>query len=149
MKIFYKKNNSYKRVLSPVKHWQYPYSHILSQVKHWHYPHSQINQRYSTNPYPLTRQVMKHTHPCKHPAVSCCCGSRSLSLLFPGCAHVPPPCKMYRSLRLICFDNHNCCHTKTDVAGLTCHLFHSRHSDPRPPSPSTKPIMPGAWQCSH
>ena len=49
----------------------------------------------------------------------------------------------------ICSDNFTCCHTETEVADQTFHLTQSQYNDTRPTSPSTDPIMPGAWQGSH
>ena len=49
----------------------------------------------------------------------------------------------------ICTDNFTCCHTETEVADQTFHLTQSQYTDTGPTSPSTDPIMPGAWQGSH
>ena len=49
----------------------------------------------------------------------------------------------------ICSDNFMCCHTEIEVAGPTLHLTQSQYADTGPTSPSTDPIMPGAWQGSH
>ena len=49
----------------------------------------------------------------------------------------------------ICSDNFTCCHTEVEVADQTFHLIQSQYTDTRPASPSTDPIMPGAWQGSH
>ena len=35
-----------------------------------------------------------------------------------------------------------CCHTETEAACQICCLTHSQHTDTRPTSPSTAPIMP-------
>ena len=49
----------------------------------------------------------------------------------------------------ICSDNSMCCHTETEVADQTFHLTQSQYADTRLTSPSTDPIMPGAWQGSN
>ena len=46
-------------------------------------------------------------------------------------------------------DNFTCCHTEIEVADPTFYLNQSQYSDTGPTSPSTDPIMPGAWQGSH
>ena len=50
---------------------------------------------------------------------------------------------------LICSDKCTCCHTETEVAVPTFHFTQSQYTDARLTSPSTDPIMPGAWQGSH
>ena len=50
---------------------------------------------------------------------------------------------------LICTDNFTCCHTEIGVADQTFHLTQSQYTDTGPTSPSTDPIPPSAWQCSH
>ena len=49
----------------------------------------------------------------------------------------------------ICSDNYTCCHTEIEVADPTLHLTQSQYTDTEPTSPSTDPVMPGAWQGSH
>ena len=49
----------------------------------------------------------------------------------------------------ICSDNFTCCHTETEVADQSFHLTQPQYTDTWPTSPSTDPIMPGAWQGSH
>ena len=49
----------------------------------------------------------------------------------------------------ICSDNCTCCHTEIEVADPTFYLIQSQYTDTGPTSPSTDPIMPGAWQGSH
>ena len=49
----------------------------------------------------------------------------------------------------ICTDNFTCCHTETEVADQTFYLTQSQYTDTGPTSPSTDPIMPGAWQGGH
>ena len=49
----------------------------------------------------------------------------------------------------ICSDIFTCCPTETEVADQTFHLTQSQYTDTRPTSPSTDPIPPGTWQCSH
>ena len=49
----------------------------------------------------------------------------------------------------ICSDNFTCCHTEIEVADPAFHLTQSQHTDTGPTTPSTDPIMPGAWQGSH
>ena len=49
----------------------------------------------------------------------------------------------------ICSDNFKCCHTEIEVADQNFHLTQSQETDTAPTSPSTDPIMPGAWQRSH
>ena len=46
-------------------------------------------------------------------------------------------------------DNCTYCHTEIEVAGQTFYLTQSQYTDTGPTSPSTDPIMPGAWQGSH
>ena len=46
----------------------------------------------------------------------------------------------------ICSDNFTCCHTEIEPADPTFHLTQSQYTDTRLTSPSTDPIMPGAWQ---
>ena len=48
----------------------------------------------------------------------------------------------------ICSDNSPCCHTEIEVADQTFYLTQSQYTDTGPTSPSTDPIMPGAWQGS-
>ena len=49
----------------------------------------------------------------------------------------------------ICSDNFTCCHTEIEVADQTFYLTQSQYTDTGPTSPSTNPIVPGAWQGSH
>ena len=49
----------------------------------------------------------------------------------------------------ICSDNFMCCPTEIEVADQTFHLTQSQYTDTGPTSPSTDPIMPGAWQGCH
>ena len=49
----------------------------------------------------------------------------------------------------ICSDNFTCCHTEIETTDQTVYLTQSQYTDTRPTSPSTDPIMPGAWQGSH
>ena len=49
----------------------------------------------------------------------------------------------------ICSDNFTCSHTEIEVADQTFHLTKSQYTDTGPTSPSTDPILPGAWQGSH
>ena len=49
----------------------------------------------------------------------------------------------------ICTDNFTCCHTDIEVADQTFYLTQSQNTDTGPTSPSTDPLMPGAWQGSH
>ena len=49
----------------------------------------------------------------------------------------------------ICSDNFTCCHTDIEIADQTFYLTQSQYTDPGQTSPSTDPIMPGAWQGSH
>ena len=46
----------------------------------------------------------------------------------------------------ICSDNFMHSHTDIEVADQTFHLTQSQYIDTRPTSPSTDPIMSGAWQ---
>ena len=46
----------------------------------------------------------------------------------------------------ICSDNFMCCHTEIEIADPTFQLTQSQHIDTGPTSPSTDPILPGAWQ---
>ena len=49
----------------------------------------------------------------------------------------------------ICSDNFTCGHTEIEVVDQTFYLTQSQYTDTGPTSPSTEPIMPGAWQGSH
>ena len=49
----------------------------------------------------------------------------------------------------ICSDNCKSCHTEIEVADQTFYLSQSQYTDTWPTSPSTDPIMPGAWQGSN
>ena len=49
----------------------------------------------------------------------------------------------------ICSDNFTCCHTEIEAADQTFYLTQSQYTDTGPTSPSTDPIMPGAWQGCH
>ena len=49
----------------------------------------------------------------------------------------------------ICTDNFTCCHTEVEVADQTFYLTQSQYTDTGPTSPSSDPVMPGAWQGSH
>ena len=49
----------------------------------------------------------------------------------------------------ICSDNFTYCHTEIEVADQTFYLTQSQYTDIGPTSPSTDPIMPGAWQGGH
>ena len=49
----------------------------------------------------------------------------------------------------ICSDNCTCCQTEIEAADQTFYLTQSQHTATGPTSPSTDPIMPGAWQGSH
>ena len=49
----------------------------------------------------------------------------------------------------ICSDNFTCCHTEIGVADQTFYFTQSQYTDTGPTSPSTDPIMPGAWLGSH
>ena len=53
------------------------------------------------------------------------------------------------SQRRIRPDNFTCCHTEIEVTDQTFYLTQSQYTDTGPTSPSTDPIMPGAWQGSH
>ena len=46
----------------------------------------------------------------------------------------------------ICSDSFTCCHTEIEVTDPTFHLTQSQYTDTGPTSPSTDPIIPGAWQ---
>ena len=45
--------------------------------------------------------------------------------------------------------NVECCHTETEVADLTVYLTQPPYTDAGPTSPSTDPVLLGAWQGSH
>ena len=49
----------------------------------------------------------------------------------------------------ICTGNFTCSHTEIEVADPTFYLTQSQYTDTGLTSPSTDPIMPGAWQGSH
>ena len=49
----------------------------------------------------------------------------------------------------ICFDSCTYCLFETEVADQTFYLTRSQYTDTRPTSPSTDPMTPGTWQCSH
>ena len=42
-----------------------------------------------------------------------------------------------------------CCHNEIEVANQTFYFIQSQYTDIRLTSPTTDPIMPGAWQGSH
>ena len=68
-------------------------------------------------------------------------------LLFVGCLTSQQHASV--SQGRICSDNCTCCHTEIEVADQTFHLTQPLYIDTEPTSPSTDPIMPGAWQGSH
>ena len=68
-------------------------------------------------------------------------------LLFVGCLTSQQHASV--SQGRICLDSFTCCHTEIDVADPTFHLTQSQYTGTGPTSPSTDPIMPGAWQDSH
>ena len=67
--------------------------------------------------------------------------------LFVGCLRSQQHASV--SQGLICSDNFTCCHTEIEVADQTFYLTQSQYTDTGPTSPSTDPIIPGAWQGSH
>ena len=48
----------------------------------------------------------------------------------------------------VCTDNFTCCHTEIEAADQTFYLTQSHCADTGPTSPSSDPLMPGAWQGS-
>ena len=46
-------------------------------------------------------------------------------------------------------DNFTCCHTEVETADQTVYLTQQQYAYTGPPSPSSDPITPGAWQGSH
>ena len=50
------------------------------------------------------------------------------------------------SQRWICSDKFMYCHTEIEVADQTFYITQSQYANTRPTSPSTDPLMPGAWQ---
>ena len=68
-------------------------------------------------------------------------------LLFVGCLASQQHASV--SQGRICSDNFTCCHTEIEVADQTVYLTQSQHTDTGLASPSTDPLMPGAWQGSH
>ena len=70
-----------------------------------------------------------------------------LIMLFGGCLMSQQHASV--SQGRICSDNFTCCHTEIEVADQTFHLTQSQYTDTGPTSPSTDPIMPGAWQGSY
>ena len=46
----------------------------------------------------------------------------------------------------ICKHKFLCCHTETEAAHQTCYFSQSMCSDTGPPSPTSDPVMPDAWQ---
>ena len=56
---------------------------------------------------------------------------------------------VYVSQGWICSENFTCYHTETEAADQTFYLIQSQYTDAGPTSPSTDPVMPGAWQGSH
>ena len=48
----------------------------------------------------------------------------------------------------LCSHSCTCCNSEIDVADPTFYLTQSQYTDTRPTSPSTDPMMPGAWQGS-
>ena len=45
--------------------------------------------------------------------------------------------------------NFTCCHTEIEVTDQTVYLTQSQYTDTGPTSPSTDPMMPGAWQVTN
>ena len=74
-------------------------------------------------------------------------GGGGCCLLFVGCLMSQKQASV--SQGRICSDNFTCCHTEVQAADPTFYLTQSQHTDAGPTSPSTDPIMPGAWQGSH
>ena len=74
-------------------------------------------------------------------------GSKRTRVLFVGCLTSQQHASV--SQGRICSDNFMCCHTEIEVADQTFYLTRSHHTDTRPTSPSTDPIIPGTWQGSH
>ena len=69
-------------------------------------------------------------------------------LLFVGCLMSQRHASV--SQGQICSDDCMCCHTEIEVADPTFHdLTQPQYTDTGPTSPSTEPVMPGAWQGSH
>ena len=68
-------------------------------------------------------------------------------LLFVGCLTSQQHASV--SQGWICLDNFTCCHTEKEDADQTFHLTQSLYTDTGPTSPSTDPIIPGAWQGRH
>ena len=78
----------------------------------------------------------------------CVCVCTSIGIcLFVGCLTSQQHASV--SQGRICTDNFTCCHTEIEAADQTFHLTQSQYTDTGPTSPSTDPIMPGAWQGSH
>ena len=76
-----------------------------------------------------------------------CLASQSCCCLLVGCLSSQQHTSV--SQGRICTDNFTCCHSETEVADPTFYLTQSQYTDTGPTSPSTDPIMPGAWQGSH
>ena len=86
----------------------------------------------------LATELGRHHHTMQQGG--CCC-------LLVGCLTSQQHASV--SQGRICSDSFTCCHTEIEVADLTFHLAQSPYTDTRPTSPSTDPVMPGAWQGSH
>ena len=68
-------------------------------------------------------------------------------MLFVGCFNIPATCSCIS--RQMCSDKFMCCNTEIEVADQTFYLTQPQYTDTGPTSPSTDPITPGPWQCSH
>ena len=73
--------------------------------------------------------------------------AKGMMFMSVGCSTSQQPVSV--SQGRICSDNCTYCHTEIEIADPTFHLNQSQYTDTRPTSPSTDPIMPGAWQGSH
>ena len=86
--------------------------------------------------------------PCLYQPVEKMCWPQCIfTMLFVGCLTSQQHASV--SQGRICSDNCTCCHTEIEVADQTFHLTQSQYTDTGPTSPSTDPMMPGAWQGSH
>ena len=72
--------------------------------------------------------------------------TRCCRLLFVGCLMSQQHASV--SQGRICSGNFTCCHTEIEATDQTFHLTQSQYTDTGPTSPSTDPIIPGAWQGS-
>ena len=77
-----------------------------------------------------------------------CCWPEFVGLfLFVGCLTSQQHASV--SQGWICSDKFTCCYVEIEAVDQTIYLTQSQYADTGTTSPSTDPVMPGAWQGSH